>query len=158
MITIRPIQRRDEHMLKEMFWFCSEDSLYRRYLRSYNPTDEEIARICAITPNEGAAFVAHMDKPHQAIVGVAYYIYDGSATAEPAVLVEDDYQSQGIGKRLLRSLFEEAQQRKLDAFNTYVLANNRPMVHMIRESGLDYDCEHEYGTFYFRIRIDRQAA
>ncbi|MCI0712169.1 MAG: GNAT family N-acetyltransferase [Chloroflexi bacterium] len=158
MITIRPIQRRDEQMLKEMFWFCSEDSLYRRYLRSYNPTDEEIAQICAITPDEGAAFVATIDHPHQAIVGLAYYIYDGDGTAEPAVLVEDNYQSQGIGKRLLGSLYEEAQQRKVAAFNTYVLADNRPMMHMIRKSGLHYDCEQEYGTFHFRIWLDRQAA
>ena len=157
MIMIRPIQRHDEQMLKEMFWFCSEDSLYRRYLQSYNPTDDEIAQICAITPQEGAAFVAYMEKPHKAIVGMAYYIYDGENTAEPAVIVEDDYQSQGIGGRLLRSLFEEANQRQLAAFNTYVLANNRPMVHMIRSSGLDYDCEMEYGTIHFKIWINRQA-
>jgi acetyltransferase len=158
MITIRPIQRRDEQMLKEMFWFCSEESLYRRYLRSYNPTDEEIAQICAITPDEGVALVATTDHPHQAIVGLAYYMYDSEATAEPAVLVEDNYQSQGIGKCLLCSLYEEARQRKVAAFNTYVLADNRPMMHMIRKSGLHYDCEQEYGTFHLRIWIDRQAA
>jgi acetyltransferase len=155
MINIRPIQQSDEQKLKEMFWFCSEDSLYRRYLHSHTPTDEEIAQICNIAPDKGAAFVAFMERPLKAVVGIAYYILDGERTAEPAVLIEDDYQSQGIGRRLLARLYEEAQQQDLYAFNTYVLANNRPMLHMIRSSGLRYDCDNEYGTIHFRIRIDR---
>jgi GNAT superfamily N-acetyltransferase len=59
------------------------------------------------------------------IVGQAMYARQEVCEAEMAVLVEDRWQSRGIGRLLLRRLAEEARHRKIEAFTGTVLGENR---------------------------------
>ena len=63
------------------------------------------------------------------VVGHAMYVRladDGEA--EMAIVVEDDWQSKGVGKSLLLELEERAGLRGIETFTGEVLGDNRPML------------------------------
>ena len=53
------------------------------------------------------------------------YVRQEARDAEMAILVEDRWQSRGIGKLLLSRLTEEAGRRGIEAFTGTVLGENR---------------------------------
>jgi GNAT superfamily N-acetyltransferase len=59
------------------------------------------------------------------IVGHAMYVRLGSGEAELAVVVEDAWQSRGIGRLLLTELALKARSRGIDLFTGPVLGENR---------------------------------
>ncbi len=153
-VEIRKAHPRDVAMLEDMHRHCSDQSLYLRYLRTRRPSRDELEEICYLSPNQGAAFVAVTTKPYEMIVGLAYYMRDGNGCAEPAVLVEDKYQGQGIGKDLLRTLTLHARSQGVNSYRAFVEGDNRGMIGIISRSGLPYQSEYEHGTVEFRIGIE----
>ena len=63
------------------------------------------------------------------IVGHAMYVrLANDSEAEMAIIVEDGWQSRGVGKSLLCELAERAKRRGIKTFVAEVLAANRPML------------------------------
>ena len=152
-IEIRMIHPYDVGMLEDMHRYCSDQSLYLRYLRTYRPTRDELEDICHLRPDQGAAFVAVVSEPYEMIVGLAYYVRDSKDHAEPAVLVEDKYQGQGIGKDLLRELTLYARKHGINTYRAFVEGDNRGMMHIINRSNLPYQSQYAHGTVEFQIGI-----
>lgn len=66
------------------------------------------------------------------IVGHAMYVELGDVReAEVAIVVEDRWQSRGIGKLLLAALAAEARDRGIEVFVCYTLAENRRAARLI---------------------------
>ena len=70
-----------------------------------------------------------------ALIGVARYVYDDpSHEAEIAIVVEDSWQSRGLGTLLLGDLLAYADGKGIRRFRAYVLADNVRMLSLLRRS------------------------
>lgn len=135
-VTIRPIYAQDVPSIEAMHQRLSPDSLYYRYLRPLKPPIEEIQRLYHLDQGQGVAFIVVLG---ETVVGVAtYHIIDKgqlSVTAEPAFLVEDEFQGQGLGRALFERLTRHAQNQGIQVFNFYVHLTNIGMRRLIQQSG-----------------------
>ena len=59
------------------------------------------------------------------------YAMLGGGEAEMAIVMEDGWQSRGVGKALLRELAADAGRRGVETFVGSVLPDNRPMLGLI---------------------------
>lgn len=149
-VTVRHIQPTDSHLLFEMHTRLSPVSIYNRYLRGYAPRIEAIQGMCQINPKDGAAFVATISEPGETIIGIAYYIINSDdlmgAAAEPALLVEDRFQMQGVGSYLFSHMVDHAQMCGISRFTALISASNEGISRILQRSGLTYSSHYAYGT------------
>ncbi len=147
-IRIRPAYNSDLSLIEAMHNRVSENSLYLRYLRTHTPTLEDIRQICQINPQEGGALVATVETPGEMVVGYAYYLItsrDSVITAEPAILVEDSFQGQGIGRMLIERLHKDAVAKGVQAVDAVIHPSNDAVLRLIRRSGLPFESQFAYG-------------
>jgi acetyltransferase len=92
---IRPIRPEDEPMLVKFHQTLSESSVNMRYLSPMllgeRVAHERLSRLCFIDYDREMALVARGEDPD---------------TGERAILINDRYQGQGLGKELLQRLIE----------------------------------------------------
>jgi GNAT superfamily N-acetyltransferase len=131
MVTIRPVRPQDTDLVEAMHTRLSATSVYNRYLRGYLPNQQEIRQMCRI--NTG--FVATVEAPGEMVIGMAYYIIlEDGMTAEPALLMEDQFQMQGIGSVLFQHLVEHAQTEGITMFSAVMSASNEGVMRMLAPS------------------------
>ncbi len=83
-----------------------------------------------------------------------FYRYPASPDrAEVAVAVSDAVQGHGIGTRLLERLANIARDRGINAFDAYVLGDNRRMLRVIRDSGFAVTTEVECGVYHVVLSL-----
>ncbi len=124
---IRIATRSDGEQLRAMFARSSQKTIHRRF---HTPFPE--------VPNWMVTLMLDADRPdkealvavaEEKIVGHAMYARLGAgAEAEMAIVVEDGWQSQGVGKSLLSELAKRARLRGVEGFVGEVLPENRPMI------------------------------
>lgn len=135
---IRPALPEDSIAIQAMHQRLSKESLYLRYLRPYQPSQKDIEQIIgkdgAAGPARALVAVAAHDPAR--VVGLAYYAPDplDPHAAEPAVVVEDSWQSCGIGKALLEKLGYLAAANGIEVFKAMVLPANARILHMARQN------------------------
>jgi len=80
-------------------------------------------------------------------VGIARYIMAATTpTAEFGLVVADDRQHQGLGRRLLQALLQHAQEAGVQELVGVVLASNRPMLSLVRSLGFTISREPDDAT------------
>jgi GNAT superfamily N-acetyltransferase len=152
-ITLRQVKNSDVILIQEMHERLSKDSIYYRYLGPYKPSLEDLQHQCSLDGGPGMAMVATLpDQPYK-VVAVACYRGDpgNPSSVEPAILVEDEYQGRGLGKRLLLGLCHQAARRGVKIFKSNVHPTNQPVIHMIQSCGLP--CESKYNDGLKEIRV-----
>lgn len=152
-LIVRPAQTNDVDLLLEMHQRLSEETVYNRYLSPRIPTRQEMMQICQLGGENGRVLVAATAGRKPAIVALAYYIVSDKETAEVALLVEDGYQGQGLGKRLLHQLVCLAIVQGIHYFDAFVLPANRPMLHLLHNAGLVVQNRLGYGTREMRVQL-----
>jgi ribosomal protein S18 acetylase RimI-like enzyme len=150
---IRSARTEDIDLILEMHHRLSDDSLYKRYHFIRIPSRQEIERIVELNGKNGSVFVAAMPGPKPKIIGFAFYVATNENTAETAFLVEDRYQGQGIGRRLLSCLTQTAIAKDICFFDARVLPTNTPMIHLLRKSGRLVHNILDYGAYEMRMNI-----
>lgn len=152
-IVIRPGRPEDVDLIIDMHQRLSEESIYRRYHAPRLPTRKEIDQMCQLNGQNGRLLVAVLPGRKPTIVGMAYYIWSEKSVAETAFLVEDRFQGQGIGKRLIRALARQAVAQNIQFFDAQVLPTNRPMIHLLHQTGQLVFNKLGYGTREMRVRL-----
>lgn len=152
-INIRPAQANDVEMILAMHQRLSADSIYKRYHSPRQPTRGEIEQICALSGKNGRVLAATIPGQTPLVVGMAYYVVTGQDAAETAFLVEDNYQGQGIGKRLVKHLKEQAVAQGIRFFDADVLSSNRPMIHLLRHAGQLVHNRTDYATSEIQVQL-----
>jgi hypothetical protein len=114
-VTVRPIQPNDGYLIDEMYWRLSSETVYFRYFEYGIPQLAEIEQLCRIAPEQGAGFVATVENQGEVAVGIAYYRHEGGSlgrdadqTVEFNLLVEAQYQMQGVVRRLWQHIHDHA--------------------------------------------------
>ncbi len=152
-LIFRPVQAEDVDLILEMHQRSSEQTIFSRYHSPRVPTRQEIAQICQLDGENGRAIVAAVGGKNPAVVGLAYYILSAPDTAEPALMVEDRYQGQGVGKHLLNQLTEQAIAQGICFFEAFVLPTNKPMFRLLHQTGQVTQNKLVYGAREMRIQL-----
>jgi GNAT superfamily N-acetyltransferase len=109
-----------------MFSRTSSETIYRRFHLPYPEVPEWMLALMLGANHHKEALVAVTEEK---VVGHAMYVRLGDGTeAEIAIIVEDGWQSKGVGNSLLSELARRARLRGVETFTAEVLATNRPML------------------------------
>jgi GNAT superfamily N-acetyltransferase len=139
--VIRPAKLSDTALIEAMHRRLSLESMYYRYLRPYTPSPAEIEQVCQLDESNGAAFVIALPGSPERILGLGYYIIQGSPQApiaDPAILIEDEFQGLGLGKLLFQQMGQHARSQGVRAFLMLIHLANQRMMSLIRRSGFPF--------------------
>lgn len=137
-LTLRRVTPGD---IDRMLAFVESLSYSTRYFR-YGHGDaqfsrDHMARVCADDGTGSVHWLA--TRPGAAgeeVIGSARVVFSqGSRTCELAIAVKDDWQSQGIGKRLVELLLDGARRAGQTEVRARILGTNRAMIHFMEGRG-----------------------
>jgi acetyltransferase len=164
-ITIRHIRPNDDALLVDLFHHLSEQT---RRLRFFSPLPDlpdtivwrEAKRLADIDPVHAAALIAtinnsdsHSDR--EQAIGVARLAVDphDESIAEPAIVLRDDYQGEGIGSVLFDILVQVAMVRGLKRLRALSLYENAAVNRLIHKLGLPVETHTSHGEMTSLIMI-----
>ena len=134
-VEIRPLEPHDRGALSAGFERLSPESRYRRF---FGPMPELSERtldyLTRLDHHDHEALVA-IDPATGDGVGVARYVRTGPESAEPAIVVVDDWQGRGLASRLLGELADRARAEGIQRFDAPVLAGNREAIAVLERLG-----------------------
>ena len=152
-VSIRVATPLDSEKLRAMFSRTSPETIYRRFHLPYPEVPEWMLTLMLGADHHKEAIVAATEEK---LVGHAMYARLGEGTeAEIAIIVEDGWQSKGVGKSLLSELARRARPRGVATFTGEVLATNRPMLSLAAMfAGTHYAMAD--GVCHFRMLLQRR--
>jgi acetyltransferase len=110
-----------------MFSRVSSETIYRRFLIPYSEVPERTLALMLDVDHHDKEFLVAVAE--EEIVGHAMYVRLGDGgEAEMAIIVEDGWQSKGVGKLLLSELAQRAKLRGIEIFTGEVIGTNRRML------------------------------
>jgi GNAT superfamily N-acetyltransferase len=128
--------RSDLDPLMKMFTALSDESLYMRYIGYHRPTKEEIQAILERQSEEEISIVASpADNEDEIIAQVRCIFMNPPTDAELAVVVHDDWQNQGLGTALVRTILEYVSRARVKRiFGESGISNDRA-IHIFHKLG-----------------------
>jgi nucleotide-binding universal stress UspA family protein len=133
--AVRPIEPSDREALRAGFERLSPESRYRRFFTPMpRLSNRDLDYLTKIDHHDHEALIA-LDETGHNIVGVARYVRTGPDEAEPAIVVADDWQGRGLGRRLLTTLADRARDEGIQRFRAPVLAENEAALRLLGTLG-----------------------
>jgi GNAT superfamily N-acetyltransferase len=156
-VSVRPASPGDGERLAGMLARLSGRTVYERFHAPYpRVPDWLLADMLQADHRDGEALVAVAGGE---ILGHAMYAREGMSTeAEFAIVVEDGWQSRGIGKRLLCELAAGAGRRGVEAFTGSVLGENRRALAAFAAVFPEMRFEMRGGEYQVCVPLRREAA
>lgn len=159
-VQVRAVRAADAPAMLAAVGRMSEESVVRRFFAPRNGfTDEEVARFVEVDGRRQVALVAEI--PSSAggtVIGGARYIVLEPGVAELACAVEDGWQGRGVGTVLLRHLGALARAAGVREIRADVLAENLPMLRLLRGIGLPLAQTRESGAVHLTLTLDPRSA
>ena len=144
LLKLRPIRPEDAEIEKSFVSGLSSRSMRLRFLSGLkNLSPQMVARFTQIDYDREMAFIAvEGEGSTEREVAVARYITlpDGE-TCEYAIVVGDDWQGKGLGRRMMLRLMEVAAERGLKTMVGYVAAENPEMLDLCAALGFAIERE-----------------
>jgi RimJ/RimL family protein N-acetyltransferase len=127
LVYVRPIRPTDRDLLADGLAHLSDASIHARFL-SPKPhlSANELTYFTEVDGHDHVALVVlRADDPGH-LLGVGRWIRlpDDPTTAEAAIVIADDYQGQGLGRRLGQLLAVAAGEHGITSFTATMLADN----------------------------------
>lgn len=135
-VLLRPIEPTDEPLFQEMFYRCSEQTIFMRFFSMLKAMPHKKAQEMVLADfRDSLALVGIvMEGEREVMVAVArYYRNPKTNYAECAFMVRDDWQEKGIGRYLVDRLIEVARGRGIKGFSADVLVQNTRMMHVFHQ-------------------------
>lgn len=155
-IDFRPIQPKDEALLKELFYSHSEQTILQRYLGNIRHLPhEQVQKFVTLDYHNDFALVGlvpHEGRERMICVG-RYFHNPANRDAEIAITVHDDFQRRGIGTFLAQTLVKIAKENGMAAFTASVLADNQAMLHVFRKLADKMEVKSESDIFQIRFEL-----
>jgi GNAT superfamily N-acetyltransferase len=157
-LIIRPIRPDDAPRLQAFHTRLLPESIYLRYLGPHPVlTAREAERLTNVDYAARMALAATRSEGEgETIVGVARYDALGPARpdeAEAAIVVEDRYQSRGLGALLMSRLLAYARTHGLRYFVAEVSDENDRLMRFVQRSGLPAEKKLKEGVWEIRVNI-----
>lgn len=153
-VTIRPIRPDDAAGLQALFGRLSPESIFYRFLgKPKDLPDEQAQRLANVDYDSHMALVAELDGD---LIGVARYAepdWGEDGVAEAGVVVEDRFQSKGLGTMLLKRLATYGEAHGIHTFAATIHHSNLKILGFLRRSGLPVDRRLDGGLWEVKVRI-----
>ena len=137
-VIIRPIRPEDAELTQGFVKSLSEESRYFRFMDAVSELSPvALARLTQIDYTREMALLALTELDGREVeLGVARYaINPDGESCEFALVVNDQWQKQGIGHKLMDVLMDVARTKGLDVMEGEVLKTNRPMLKLVEALG-----------------------
>lgn len=136
-VTIRPIRAADLALEVAFVDALSRRSLYQRLMSARTPSLEELRRFTDVDPERELGLIATVRaEGHERQVGVVRYVRDSSPQqAEIAIVLADEWQGRGLGRRLMLALIRAARSAGVRQLAGTVLSTNEPALALARKLG-----------------------
>ena len=127
-VTLRAVRPEDKDELRAALKRLSAESRYTRFMSPlHEPSPQLLER--AVNPESDCELqlvaVAGEGAQEQIIGGARYAAGAGSMDCEFAIAVADEWQGQGLARRLLEALIQTARARGFEHMEGYILASIR---------------------------------
>ena len=126
-IIFREIRADDADALRWSFEHLSEQSRHQRFLAPKpRLSSGEVRYLTQIDGNDHFALVATLADDPEQLVGVARFVRscDDPTEAEMAIVISDELQGQGLGKRMGLLVADAARERGVQRFVASMLSDN----------------------------------
>jgi GNAT superfamily N-acetyltransferase len=151
-VHLRPIRPDDGCHLTEFHESLSPQSVYRRFFFMHpRLSAAETEKFTHVDYVDRLALVA--EHGGRLVAVGRYERIPGTADAEVAFVVADDFQHQGIGTILLERLAGAAWKNGIEAFVAQTLSENRDMLEVFMRSGFHVTSTTDHGTVSVRFPI-----
>jgi len=156
-MVIRPIRPEDAEIEQAFIRKLSQQAKYFRFMQSITELSPQmLARFTQIDYDREMALIAVVYVDGQETeIGVARYITnpDGKS-CEFAIVIADNWQRQGIARRLMQLLIKTARSHALQIMEGDVLADNREMLNLMSKIGFSiYPNEEETRMEHVVLRL-----
>lgn len=138
-VLIRLLNQDDKEELKIGFEKLSPKSKYCRFFVPMSSlSNSQLKQLTEIDNKNHVALCAYIESQDDMFgIGVARYVRVDKEpeTAEFALTIIDEYQSQGLGTELLNLLIQSARKNGIRKFIGYMLAENSSMLKILKHLG-----------------------
>jgi acetoin utilization protein AcuB len=154
-INVRPIRPDDAPGLQASFAEMSPETIYDRFM-GYKKVlpDPEARYLASLDYDSHMALVAVTQENN--IVGVARYhvLDDEPDCAEFAIVINDNYQRQGLGSFLMMRLMEYAKMHGVHTFLGLAHSENYRLLRFVQRSGLPIERKLKGGLWEIRVQLE----
>lgn len=134
---LRPISPEDETALIEFHERCSAETQYLRFAAAKPQLrPAEAHYLCGVDDHRRGALVVVESENPRTIHGVGRWERVNLTDAELAFVIEDAYQGQGLGRKLVEATIERAREEGFTRLVTDVLPSNYRMRRLARDYNL----------------------
>jgi GNAT superfamily N-acetyltransferase len=146
----------DAEKLRAMLARSSTETIYRRFHTPFPEVPGWMVSLMLDADHYGKEVLVAVAQ--EKVVGHAMYARSKDSTeAEIAIVVEDGWQSRGVGKTLLSELEERAALRGIEVFAAEVLQHNRAMLGLASTfPGTEYAAEDD--VYHVRMPLRKTFA
>jgi len=138
-VIFRALRHEDKEEWLELVNSFSPQTAYFRFLAPVGVmTEEAFERYVDVDFIHAVAIVASVQKEgEEHLIGVARYYADEKKPeqAEFAIVVADDWQKKGVGKKLMKHLCNVAKGRGVKIFYALVFKENEGMFNLLKKLG-----------------------
>ncbi len=153
-VLLRPVRISDEPLLKDFFYSLSDESLYQRFISARKDVPHEMLQdFVVIDYTQKMVILAVLgESGKETIIGIGQYsINRDMHTADIALAVRDEYQTQGLGTELIKYLTYLAKRKGLLGFTAEVLMGNQPVFKLFDKMGFDVQKRNESGIYEMKL-------
>ncbi len=138
LVTLRPIRPEDAEIEQAFVRGLSAESRYSRFMDALRElTPQMLTRFTQIDYDREMAFIATVvEQGRETEVGVCRYVTnpDGES-CEFAIVIADEWQRKGLGRRMMSALVDVARSRGLREMMGHILAHNHGMLALCAKLG-----------------------
>ncbi len=149
-VLLRPMRPEDEPLVSDFLGKCSEETIYFRYFRLIKRwTHEMLIRFTQNDYDREIGLMAITQPPGpEVMLGVSRLVMTvDRASAEFAVIVADPWQGKGLGQKLMEGVIQIARENGVQRLHGDVLAQNQPMLEMVKRLGFTLKKDTEGQTY-----------
>lgn len=156
-VQLRPVKPTDERMVQEFFYGMSGREVYYRFLHSIKAFPrKDMQKMVNIDYHRQMGVLALVGEfGNQEAAALARYILGDNGVPEVDFAVQDKYQGQGLGKRLMGYLLEIAKDRGYSKAAALVMAENAASLHILYNMGYAVTGTSESGVVELTLHLDQ---
>ena len=135
-VVVRPSRASDVMAIQDLFYSLAPEDVFTRFFHKLSCMPVSNAQyMCDVDYENEMAFVAVLGgREHGTVIGTAGYVVDPMDNlAEAAYMVRSDFQGQGLGSVLQKSLVEYARRQGLRGLKANILESNTSMINLLHK-------------------------
>jgi GNAT superfamily N-acetyltransferase len=156
-VTIRPAKPVDERRIQEHFYTLAKNDILSRFFHEKTSfIYDDVGEVFQVDYIKNLTILAVVGEfGFGKVVGIGEYLLDPSCNlAEVAFSISGPWQGKGLGKRLMRKLFEGARDNGIAGFSAYTAPGNQGMINLFNSLSLNVFTAMEGGMMALSCRFD----